>query len=198
MWCNILHQKGDEMAAPYSVDLRERVLTEHDKGKLKKYEIAELFKVDLKTIYNWLQARTINGWSACGERIYALKPSTRTQRISIIAALNQNTLHSPFLFEGYTNKDLFVMYLETVLISNLKSGEVVIIDNASLHKGDIIKEMIEKAGCTLIYLPAYSPDFNPIEHWWHSVKNAIRKVLEQVGLCLFQAKEMVFDKIGKP
>lgn len=138
------------------------------------------------------------GWSPRGERLYALKPGTRTQRISIIAALNQNTLHSPLVFEGYTNKDLFVLYLEQVLIPNLKSGEIVVIDNASFHKGDIIKDMIDAAGCTLIYLPPYSPDLNPIEHFWHSIKNAIRKVLEKVGQCLFQAAEIAFDNIGKP
>ena len=102
------------------------------------------------------------GWAPRGERIYALKPGNRTQRISIIAALNQNILHSPFMFEGYTNKDLFVLYLEEVLIPNLKPGGIVVIDNASFHKGDIIKEKIEAVGCSLIYLPAYSPDFNPI------------------------------------
>jgi transposase len=137
------------------------------------------------------------GWSPRGERLYALKPCTRTQRISIIAALNKNTLHSPFVFEGYTNKDVFILYLEQVLIPNLKPGDVVVIDNASFHKGNIIKEVIESAGCSLIYLPAYSPDLNPIEHFWHAVKNTMRKVVEKVGHCLFQAAEIAFDEFGK-
>jgi transposase len=138
------------------------------------------------------------GWAQRGERVHALKPGTRTQRISIIAALNQNVLHAPFVFEDYTNKDLFELYLEQVLIPRLKPGEFVVIDNASFHKGGRIKEMIEAAGCTLIYLPAYSPDLNPIEHFWHALKNAMRKVLEKVGGCLFQAVEVVFCEIGKP
>ncbi|HET8962917.1 MAG TPA: IS630 family transposase [Chitinophagales bacterium] len=132
------------------------------------------------------------GWAPYGERFYALKPGTRTQRISMIAALNQNTLHSPFIFEGYTNRDLFIVYLEQVLIPNLKPGEVVVIDNASFHKGDIIKTMIESAGCSLIFLPAYSPDFNPIEHFWHSVKNSIRKTLTNTEHSLLQAAECAF------
>jgi transposase len=138
------------------------------------------------------------GWSPRGERLHALKPGNRTQRISIIAALNQNNLHSPFVFEGYTDKDLFIVYLEQVLIPNLKPGEIVIIDNARFHKGDQIESMIEAAGCTLIYLPPYSPDLNPIEHFWHSIKNTMRKVLEEVGRCLFQAAEIAFSGIGKP
>jgi transposase len=56
-----LHNEGEEMAAPYSVDLRERVLAEFDKGVLKRFQIADLFKIDLKTIYNWVRARKTRG-----------------------------------------------------------------------------------------------------------------------------------------
>jgi transposase len=111
----------------------------------------------------------------------------------MIAALNQNVIHSPFIFEGYTNKDLFVVYIEQVLIPNLRPGETVVMDNASFHKGEMIRTMIEAAGCALIYLPAYSPDLNPIEHFWFPIKNKIRKVLEKVNRCLFQAAEMAFE-----
>jgi putative transposase len=107
-------------------------------------------------------------------------------------------LHSPLIFEGYTNKEVFATYLEQVLIPNLQPGEYVVVDNASFHKGSMIKKLIEQAGCTLIYLPAYSPDLNPIEHFWHQVKNTIRKVLEDVGGCLVQAAQIAFTPIGKP
>lgn len=106
-------------------------------------------------------------------------------------------MHSPFVFEGYANKDLFILYLEKVLIPNLKSGQVVVIDNASFHKGNIIKEVIESAGCSLIYLPPYSPDLNPIEHFWHAIKNTMRKNIEKTERCLFHAAEIAFDKFGK-
>ena len=137
------------------------------------------------------------GWSLRGERLYALKPGTRTQRISIIGALNQNIVHSPLVFEGYTNKELFELYLEQILIPNLKPGEYVVMDNASFHKSEKIRNLIENAACTLIYLPAYSPDLNPIEHFWHQIKNTIRKSLEKVEQCLFQAVQIAFDTIGR-
>lgn len=130
--------------------------------------------------------------------MFALKPGAKTQRISIIGALNQNVVHSPLVFEGYTNRELFELYLEQILIPNLKQGEYVVTDNASFHKGDRIRKLVEDAGCTLIYLPAYSPDLNPIEHFWHSIKQSIRKNLETVSLCLFQAAQIAFDKIGRP
>ncbi len=137
------------------------------------------------------------GWSLLGERIYALKLGARTQRISIIGALNDNKIHSPFVFEGYTTKEVFETYLEQVLVPNIKPGDYVVIDNASFHKGGRIQQIIEQAGCTLIYLPAYSPDLNPIEHFWFSIKNAIKKSLEQAGHCLIQAAEIVFGSTGK-
>jgi transposase len=112
--------------------------------------------------------------------------------VSIIAALNQKKLHSPFVFEDYTNRELFVVYLEQVLIPNLKPGDVVIMDNASFHKGETIKNIIEAAQCTLTYLPPYSPDLNPIEHLWHAVKNSIRKKMAELCGNLFQAVEIVF------
>lgn len=137
------------------------------------------------------------GWGPEGERVHASKPGARTQRISIIGALNNNKIHSPFVFEGYTTKEVFETYLESVLAPNLKPGDYIIMDNASFHKGGRIQQIIEQAGCKLIYLPAYSPDLNPIEHFWFSVKNAIKKCLEQVGYCLMQAAEIVFAPTGK-
>jgi transposase len=85
-----------------------------------------------------------------------------------------------------------------VLVPNLKSGDYIVMDNASFHKGARIQQIIEQAGCKLIYLPAYSPDLNPIEHFWFSIKNAIKKSLGQVGRCLIQAAEIVFAPAGKP
>ncbi len=163
----------------------------------------EIAKIDSALIHYVDEAGIDNddfyeyGWSLRGERLHALKPGTKKQRISIIGALNQNTVHSPLVFEGYTNKELFELYLEQILIPNLKPGEYVVIDNASFHKGGRIKKLIEGAGCTLIYLPAYSPDLNPIEHFWHQIKNSIRKNLEIVDQCLFQAAQITFDKIGR-
>ena len=90
-----------------------------------------------------------------------------------MSALNGNALQAPFVFEGYCNRDVFQLYIDRVLIPTLRPGQTVIMDNASFHKSKKVKESIEKAQCTLLYLPAYSPDFNPIEHYWHALKNTI-------------------------
>ncbi len=66
------------------------------------------------------------------------------------------------------------MWIQKMLIPNLKKNQIVIMDNASIHKSPKIREAIEKAGCFLVYQPPYSPDLNPIEHTWSHIKRKIR------------------------
>lgn len=119
------------------------------------------------------------GWAPQGERCHAVKKAVRKTRYNITAALNLNSLFAPFLFEGYSSASTYETYVEKVLVPALKPGMVIIIDNASFHKSKKVVELIEAAGCRIIFLPPYSPDFNPIEHWWAAVKNSIRKAAEE-------------------
>jgi transposase len=122
----------------------------------------------------------LTGWAQRGERCRAQKKAERTTRYNITAALNLNQLFAPFLFEGYSNSAVYETYVEQVLAPALKPGMVLIIDNASFHKSKKIVAIIEAVGCRIIFLPPYSPDFNPIEHHWAAVKHAIRKAAESV------------------
>ena len=133
------------------------------------------------------------GWAPRGERCHAQKKAERKTRYNITAALNQNLLFAPFLFEGYSNKIVYETYVEYVLVPALKPGMVVIIDNASFHKSKKIAELIEAAGCRIIFLSPYSPDFNPIEHHWTAVKNAIRKAAQDIK----DFYEAAVDALGK-
>jgi transposase len=87
-------------------------------------------------------------------------------------------LFAPFIFEGYSNSAVYETYVEQVLAPSLKPGMVVIIDNARFHKSQRVIELIEAAGCRVLFLPPYSPDLNPIEHFWFAIKNAIRSAAE--------------------
>lgn len=118
-----------------------------------------------------------NGWSPRGKRCHAKKNAKRTNRYNITAALNKNKLFAPFLFQGYSNQLTYETYIERILIPALKPGMALVIDNASFHKSPRIIRLIEDAGCKIIFLPPYSPDLNPIEHYWAAVKNAIRKAI---------------------
>lgn len=115
------------------------------------------------------------GYCEVGKRFHALKSGRRTERISWIAALKQGQLFAPLTFTGSCNRDLFEMWLEQCLLPKLKVGDIIIIDNATFHKSQVIEEMVAQAGCTLWYLPPYSPDLNKIERWWFVLKNWIRQ-----------------------
>jgi transposase len=77
------------------------------------------------------------------------------------------------------NKDLFNQWVNDYLCPALTEGQYVIMDNASIHKDVKVKDAIEKAGCTLVYLPTYSPDLNSIEHCWANFKNYLRKIIKK-------------------
>lgn len=133
------------------------------------------------------------GWQQKGYRVHAMKYGERTKRISVIGALIQKILCAPFVFEGSCTRPVFEVYLEKVLVPVLKPGNVVVMDNASFHKGGRIDKIIQSAGCSILYLPAYSPDFNPIEHLWFSVKHRIRCYLQNIKRDLYDAAIAVFS-----
>ncbi|KJV93349.1 IS630 family transposase [Orientia tsutsugamushi] len=119
------------------------------------------------------------GWSIKGTRCYGNKAYQHKSRVSMIAGLCNNQIIAPVIFEGNCNKAIFTTYVETILIKELRPGQIVIMDNINFHKNTIIKVLIESVGCSILFLPTYSPDLNPIEHYWFKIKNEIRKVTAQ-------------------
>ena len=85
---------------------------------------------------------------------------------------------APFCYTGTCDTTLFNLWLRDFLIDELKPGQVIIMDNATFHKSKQTQEMIEKAGCQLLFLPPYSPDLNPIETFWANFK---KKVLNSLS-----------------
>jgi transposase len=119
------------------------------------------------------------GYSPKGERCYALKSGKRKERTSWLSALKDGKLLAPLTFEGSCNRDLFETWLVESLLPKLDTGDVIIIDNATFHKGENIRKIIEEAGCKLWYLPPYSPDLNKIENWWAVLKNWMKQRLKE-------------------
>jgi transposase len=110
-----------------------------------------------------------------GKRVYGSISGKRCVRNSIISALNyENKLIAPFLFKGMTDTELVVFWIQNLLLSELPKNSIIIWDNATFHKSKQIQELIKQAGHTMIFLPPYSPDLNPIEHKWHELKQRLR------------------------
>jgi transposase len=98
----------------------------------------------------------------------------------------------PRAVEGATTRIVFEAYdVEKVLLPSLRGGQVVVMDNLSAHKGERVRELVPSAGCELLYLPAYSPDFNPIEEAFSKVKCLIRKAEAR------RSREALVEAMGK-
>ena len=119
------------------------------------------------------------GYCEIGQRFYGLKSGKRRARVSWIAALKQKTLFAPMTFAGSCNRDLFETWFETCLMPQLRPGDVVVIDNASFHRSELIEELAAEINCEIWYLPPYSPDLNAIENWWFVLKNWMRQRWEE-------------------
>ena len=118
---------------------------------------------------------------------------------TFIAALHYNRVTAPFVLEGAMNGETFRAYVEQILAPTLKRGDIVFMDNVPIHKVAGVREAIERRGAILVYLPAYSPDLNPIEQMFAKLKSVLRKVAaytlkgtaysmtslcETIGVCL--------------
>jgi len=115
------------------------------------------------------------GYSEIGERFYALKAGKRSERVSWLSALKDGELFAPMTFTGTCNRALFETWLTQCLVPQLQPGDVIIIDNASVHHSQTIEDIVVEAGCEIWYLPPYSPDLNEIEHQWFGLKNWMRQ-----------------------
>lgn len=97
----------------------------------------------------------------------------------MIAGWCERNILAPMTFEGYCDTGLVEAWVKQSLVLELKPGQVVVIDNASFHKSVTIRELIEQAGCKLLFLPPYSPELNKIEKFWARLKHYLRKSLNQ-------------------
>ena len=113
-----------------------------------------------------------------GERLVDHVPHGHWKTTTFVAGLRAGGLTAPLVIDGAMNGDLFVAYVKQVLVPSLRPGDVVM-DNLSCHKRARVREAIEAAGCTLLYLPPYSPDLNPIEQAFAKFKKLLRDGAER-------------------
>jgi transposase len=115
-----------------------------------------------------------HGYAPKGERVAGKAPLGGWQAVTFVGALTAGGLVAPWALEGAMNGEWFLAYVEQVLVPALRPGMVVVMDNLPCHKVQGVEEAILAAGCRLEYLPAYSPDLNPIENAYSKLKRALR------------------------
>jgi transposase len=143
--------------------------------ELEKLNVQSLYYLDECGVDHRLYRE--HGRAPKGERIYEAVAGKRRERTSIIAASQQGKLVAPLVFQGSCNTEVVDAYFEQVLLPELPPGSVIVLDNARFHQSPTTQRLVQAAGCQLLFLPAYSPDLNPIEHLWAAFKTRLRKDL---------------------
>ena len=115
------------------------------------------------------------GRAPVGQRLVAKVPHGHWKTLTLVAALRLGGVTAPYVIDGAMDGASFLAYVEQVLVPTLKKRDVVFMDNVRAHKVAGVREAIEAAGAQLRYLPAYSPDFNPIENAYAKIKSNLRR-----------------------
>jgi transposase len=135
----------------------------------------------------------LRGRSKRGERCRAAVPHGHWKTTTFTAALRFDSLSAPMVLDGPMNGAAFKAYVEQMLAPTLKPGDIVIMDNLPSHRVSGVREAIEAAGATRLFLPPYSPDFNPIEQLFAKLKAWLRKVAARSKDALWQAINDALD-----
>jgi transposase len=134
-------------------------------------------------------------WSPRGERARCSVPRNRGPNTTLLASMTAEGMGPCLAVEGATTGIVFEAYIEKVLVPSLRRGQVVVMDDLSAHKGERVRELVESAGCELLYLPPYSPDFSPIEEAFSKVKALLRKAQARSREALVEAMGKALDAV---
>ena len=143
--------------------------------KLKGYQQDKLVCIDESGIDKFISREY--GWGRKGDKVIGEVSGKRYARESFIAGQLQNKIIAPFCYTGTCDSILFNFWLENFLLPALGPGYTLVMDNATFHKSEYTKIIIENAGCQLLFFPPYSPDLNPIEKFWANLKAKIKKII---------------------
>jgi transposase len=121
----------------------------------------------------------LRGRAPKGERLRAPIPHGHWKTTTFLAGLRLSGMIAPLVLDSPINAAAFLAYVEQILVPELSPGDVVVMDNLGSHKGPAVRQAIETAGATLLFLPPYSPDFNPIENAFAKLKALLRKAAER-------------------
>lgn len=136
------------------------------------------------------------GRAVRGCRVHDAVPRNHGRNITVLGALSCYGLDAVMTVEGAADAAVFRAYVQQVLVPTLKPGDIVVMDNLSVHKVAGIKQAIQAAGASLIYLPPYSPDLSPIEPCWSKIKEKLRGVKARTREALDAALAKIIGRIS--
>jgi len=169
---------------------RLRVEYWHILGDVKLTDLVFIDEAGVNLAMSRRYARSLQGTRAYGDR-----PDARGKNVTMIGGISLQGFIASLTFQGGTDSLAFKTYVTEVLVPSHREGACVVMDNFSSHKVAGIKEAIEAVGARLVYLPPYSPDFNPIENCWSKVKEYLRSKAARTYEALDQAITEAFDAV---
>ena len=132
-----------------------------------------------------------------GERAFGKVPKNWEKNVTLISSMNLEGMGASMSIEGSADGNAFLLYIEHFLCPTLERGQIVVMDNLSVHKMKKVRELIEGRGCRLVFLPSYSPDFNPIEEAFSKVKGLLRKAKARSFEALVEATGRALSAVTK-
>lgn len=130
-----------------------------------------------------------------GERVVDRVPRNHGENLTCLAVLGPAGVRAPLVFPGALDGPIFAQWVREWLVPELHPGQTVILDNLSVHKNAAARQAIEAVGCQLRFLPAYSPDFNPIELIFAKVKTVVRRAAARTFTGLVDALDAAFSSV---
>jgi transposase len=137
----------------------------------------------------------LRGRAPRGQRVVEAVPHGHWKTTTLIAALDQHGIRCSMVLDGAIDGPAFEVFVDAVLVPTLRPGDLVILDNLSSHKGPRVGQLIRAAQAEIVYLPPYSPDFNPIENAFSKIKQGLRSLGRRVMTELWAGIQPVLDRI---
>jgi transposase len=138
----------------------------------------------------------LRGRAPAGQRVVGRVPHGHYQTTTLISGIRLDGPCAPWLFEGAMDGEMFLAWVVHGLAPALQKGDLVIMDNLATHKVSGVLEAIEAVGARLLYLPPYSPDFNPIENMWSKIKQILRSLAPRTETELILAAKIAFEAVS--
>lgn len=138
----------------------------------------------------------VYGYAPKGERLHLPVPRNRGKNTTLLSSMTTDGMGPSLAVEGATTARVFETYVEKVLVPSLCTGQIIVMDNLGAHRPRRIRELIEQQDCELLYLPAYSPDYNPIEEAFSKIKNLLRKAAARSKEALVEAMSRALSAVS--